>query len=65
MNTGRERKYWRSFKWALTFDFLGDARHPGQKLLRSSKVGVGEREYSGGFYFEASGDRSSSLRGLV
>lgn len=49
MNTGRERKYSRNFKWALTFGFLGDARHPGQKLLRSSKVGVVEREYSGGF----------------
>ena len=61
MNTGRERKYSKNFKWALIFDFLGDARHPGQKLLRSSKVGVGER----GVYFEASGGRSSSFCGLV
>ena len=48
MKTGRERKDSRNFKWALTFDSLGYARHPGQRLLRS-KVRVGEREYSGGF----------------
>ena len=45
MNTGRERKYLRNSKWALTFDFLGDAGLYGKSYSDLvSKVGVGERK---------------------